>query len=476
MGASITLKVSAGSLKGAQYVIEERTTCVIGRALDCYPCLPDDEAHKTISRYHCLLDLNPPAAIIRDFGSLNGTYINDKKIGQRDKDQSPEEATRRKFREHPLKHGDCIRIGKTVFEVLIKCDDPPPTKAGEKRPALLNTVYDAEAERAPCPPARGTVEEPVAQVSHDPLALVEELLSDANASEQALQAIQGYTLIKELGRGGMGSVYLAQKNQTDQPVALKILLPQVAKDPKVVERFSREIQLTKALNHRNIVQLFEHGNHKGVFFFTLEYCDYGPLKRLMRQHGGTVPLKQALEITLQLLDGLHYAHNLELKQFKLPDGSTTDAHGIVHRDIKPANLLLANYRGKLVAKISDYGLAKNFDMAGLSGLTRTGQIGGTPSFMPRQQVINFKYAKTEVDVWAVAASLYYMLTGCTPRDFPKDKDPWMIVLQEPATPIRVHNPEIPQTIAEVIDEALIDKPIIKIQTAQALKQALQDVM
>lgn len=462
MGATITLKVSAGSLKGAQYVIEERTTCVIGRAPDCYPCLPDDAAHKTISRYHCLLDLNPPAIIIRDFGSLNGTYINDKKIGQRDKDQSPEQATRRKFREHTLKHGDCIRIGKTVFEVLIKTDEPPKPAAPIQPKALPNTVYDATQ-----PPAE-------ADSSHDPMALVEELLNDANASDEALQAIQGYTIIKELGRGGMGSVYLAQKDRTGEQVALKILLPQVAKDPKVVERFTREIQLTKALSHRNIVQLFEHGNHKSVFFFTLEYCDYGPLKRVMRQHGGVVPLDLALNITLQLLDGLHYAHTLELKQFKLPDGSTTDAHGIVHRDIKPANLLLSNQNGKLIAKISDYGLAKNFDMAGLSGLTRTGQIGGTPSFMPRQQVINFKYAKPEVDVWAVAASLYYMLTGCTPRDFPKDKDPWMVVLQEPATPIRVHNPDIPLAIADVIDEALIDKPVIKIQTAQALKQALQD--
>jgi serine/threonine-protein kinase len=92
--------------------------------------------------------------------------------------------------------------------------------------------------------------------------------------------------------------------------------------------------------------------------------------------------------------------------------------------------------------------------------------------MPRQQVINFKYARPDVDVWAAAASLYYMLTGCYPRDFPQDKDPWHIILQTPAVPIRERNAAIAARLAEVIDEALIDRPAIAYQTAAELRAVL----
>jgi len=129
-----------------------------------------------------------------------------------------------------------------------------------------------------------------------------------------------------------------------------------------------------------------------------------------------------------------------------------------------------------VAKISDFGLANAFDRAGLSGQTRTGSTAGTPVFMPRQQVINFKYAQPEVDVWAAAASLYNMVTGVFPRDFPRGKDPWQMVLQSQPVPIRQRNSAIPKRVAEVIDLALVDKPHLHFKTAAAFKQALEDVL
>jgi serine/threonine-protein kinase len=125
-----------------------------------------------------------------------------------------------------------------------------------------------------------------------------------------------------------------------------------------------------------------------------------------------------------------------------------------------------------VAKISDYGLGKAFDTAGLSGHTRTGATAGKPWFMPRQQVINFKYAGAEVDVWAAAACLYNMLTGATPRDFPSGKDVWQAVLELEPVPIRRRDSSIPLRLAEVIDKALIDRPAILFKTAAELKKAL----
>ena len=127
-------------------------------------------------------------------------------------------------------------------------------------------------------------------------------------------------------------------------------------------------------------------------------------------------------------------------------------------------------------KVGDFGLAKAFDTAGLSGQTRTGSIAGTLSFMPRQQIVNFKYAKPEVDVWAMAASLYFMLTGTGPRDFPKGEDPCDVILRTSAIPIRQRNAKIPIKLAQVIDAALIDKPQINIKTAAELRRALEGVI
>lgn len=121
-------------------------------------------------------------------------------------------------------------------------------------------------------------------------------------------------------------------------------------------------------------------------------------------------------------------------------------------------------------------MGKAFDTAGLSGYTRTGTVAGTPVYMPRQQVINFKYAKPDVDVWALAATLYNLLTGLFPRDFKKGVDPWRTVLQSAAIPIRERNAEIPKKLADVIDLALIDQPTITYKTAIEFKRALEAVI
>lgn len=163
---------------------------------------------------------------------------------------------------------------------------------------------------------------------------------------------------------------------------------------------------------------------------------------------------------LQVLDGLDYAHT---------------AKGLVHRDIKPANIFLIVNKGKIVAKLGDYGLGKAFDNAGLSGQTMTGTAMGTPQFMPRQQVLEFKYAQPDVDVWAVAATLYFMLTGTFPRDLTDKVNPMLEILTKPPVPIRNRDAAIPQSLADVIDKALIDNPELHFKSAIAFKQALLSI-
>jgi serine/threonine protein kinase len=291
----------------------------------------------------------------------------------------------------------------------------------------------------------------------DPARIVQHLLDLANRGDESLLAIRGYRVLKELGRGGMGAVYLARHDQTGEQVALKVMLPRIAADDHARQLFLREVDSTRALRHPNVVWLRDAGCSHGTFFFTLEYCDGGSVDQLLKRHGGPLPLAEAAPIILQALDGLDYAHNL----------------GLVHRDLKPHNLFLSGSGPARVAKVGDYGLGKAFDSAGLSGLTCSGAVMGSPSFMPRQQVINFKYARPEVDVWALAASFYHLLTGSPPRDFPAGVDRWLVVLQSDAVPIRRRNPSVLPKLAEVIDRALVDKPAIPFKTAAEFKRALE---
>jgi serine/threonine protein kinase len=203
----------------------------------------------------------------------------------------------------------------------------------------------------------------------------------------------------------------------------------------------------------------------------MEYCEGGTVSDLMRLSGGRLSIHIAVPIVLQVLDGLEYTHKAEISYVKLGNGTFGKGRGLVHRDLKPSNIFLAWADEKVVAKIGDYGLSKAFDIAGLSGQTLSGTKAGTPVFIPRQQVLNFKYAQPDVDIWATAACLYYMLTGTFPRNFTGD-DPFLAVLQTDAVPIRQRDLAIPKPLAEVIDWALVEKPEIYFKSATEFKQAL----
>jgi serine/threonine protein kinase len=293
---------------------------------------------------------------------------------------------------------------------------------------------------------------------------------------ESLLVIPGYSIIKELGRGGMGAVYLAKKVPSETLVALKVILPKVSASEHSREIFLREMENTRALKHENVVQMLDWGFSGRQVFFTLEYCDAGSVDGLMLRHGGRLSIHEAGGILLQALDGLEYAHNANIPYVKLRDGGWGRGRGLIHRDIKPSNIFLSKSENGITVKLGDYGLSKAFDTSGLSGVTQTGEAMGTPQFMPRQQVVNYKYAKPEIDVWAMAASLYNMITGYFPRTFQPGKDKWQTVLREKPVPVRNRDASIPLHLAGVIDLALADQVSLHFKSAASFKMALGEAL
>lgn len=302
-------------------------------------------------------------------------------------------------------------------------------------------------------------------------SLVAAMLRRARAGDPELRAFRDHELVREVGRGAQGVVYLARRTGSGELVALKLMPAGHHAEPSAWFAFRREFSMIRALRHRNIVEYLGSGVSGHGLYLACEYCAGGSLDRLVAQRGGALPVDEAVAITLDVLDGLRYAHEATIPAVHA-GGDRTPARGLVHRDVKPHNILLTGAGSRRVAKLADFGLAKAFEHAGLSGHTRTGAIGGSIPFMPRGQLINYKYAGPEVDVWAAAACLYWMLTGTTPRDFPPGEDPIAVGLRNPVVPVRERLPSVPARVAAVLDAALVDASIT---TADALARALREI-
>jgi pSer/pThr/pTyr-binding forkhead associated (FHA) protein len=468
----VILEFTLGARAGEAIVCVEPTVLVFGRAPDCNPQFPM-EGHEYVSRHHCLVEINPPDARIRELGSLHGTYVNGMLLpGKRPPGTPP--GPNHGFAEVDVADGATVHLttrGQVAFQVRIvtsrKHAEPADGQDEVKRCAWCHR--QVAAERGANRPGMFVCRDCRTNLQ----AIMHDLAGNAQQGAADLQAIRGYRLLEELGHGGMGAVYLARHEQTGQAAAIKLMLPRVAANAPAVAMFQREVRNTMALDHRHVVRLLDHGYARGAFFLVLEYCEGGSVDQLMAQRGGTLPVDEAVEIALQALEGLEYTHQAPIPFVKQKDGTYAPGIGLVHRDLKPANLFLTGWGSSRLVKLGDYGLAKAFDETGLSGGTRTGETAGTWQFMCRPQVIDCKHAGPEVDVWAVAASLYYMLTGHTPRDFRDDQDPWLAVLENDAVPICKRNPCVPPRLAKVIDTALQEEPRIPFQSADALKDSLE---
>jgi formylglycine-generating enzyme required for sulfatase activity/serine/threonine protein kinase len=220
-----------------------------------------------------------------------------------------------------------------------------------------------------------------------------EIIGDVvDDSVEVVDIAARYEIEKTLGKGGMGEVLLATDKRLDRQVAIKRIRGDSSRSKTAVNRFLTEAKAIASLSHPNIVHINDYGRDKEGPFLIMEYVDGGSL--LDRCRDGALPIDQAIELTSQLCDGLAKAHD----------------RGIIHRDIKPANILLTKDG---VPKLSDFGLAKAESTD--TGMTVAGAVLGTLDFMPPEQRRDAALADARSDLWSLAATLYQMVTGESPR-------------------------------------------------------------
>jgi len=277
--------------------------------------------------------------------------------------------------------------------------------------------------------------------------------------ERLARALAGrYSLIRELGQGGMATVYLGTDQKLARRVAIKVLAP-ATRAYLGSDRFQREVLLAAQLSHPHIVPLFEADEADGLLFYVMEYVEGESLQdRISRK--GPLPVEEAIRLTTEVGDALQYAHDT----------------GIIHRDIKPANILLS--RGH--ALVSDFGIAKLVEERGggergeRSSLTGQGIAVGTAEYMSPEQASGDKRVDARSDVYGLAVVLYEMLAGEPP--FTGDSVQAVVarVLGEPLRPIRTLRPSLPAHIERALTRALAKRPGDRPPTARAFIEMLAD--
>lgn len=253
------------------------------------------------------------------------------------------------------------------------------------------------------------------------------------------QTIKGrYRVMRKLGEGGMGTVYLAEQVSIGRRVALKVLHGQYARDEEFVKRFRHEARLAAALNHRNVITVYDFDQaDEGSLFIAMEYVDGKSLSEVVRQEG-PLDVGRAVRLGTQIAEGLGAAHRA----------------GVIHRDIKPENIMVVGEEENI--KLMDFGIARLRDAGTMTRLTRAGVIMGTPAYMSPEQIEGGEISE-KTDIYAFGIVLYEMLSGGVPF---KASTPGAVLvkhLQEAPIGLRKLRREIPSLVERVVMTALEKK-------------------
>ena len=283
-----------------------------------------------------------------------------------------------------------------------------------------------------------------------------DLGSSAPASSEAgtpshVRYFGDYEIIREIARGGTGVVFEARQVSLDRTVALKMILAGQLADDNDVKRFYTEAEAAAKLDHPGIVPIFEVGQHEGQHYFSMGFVEGQSLSQRLTE--GPLPAREAAELIRRVSEAIEYAHQ----------------HGVIHRDLKPANILLDPNNNP---RVTDFGLAKKIQ--GDSGLTSSGQIMGTPSYMPPEQAGGKRgEVGPAADVYALGATLYALMTGRPPFQAATAMDTVLQVFSDEPVPPRRLNPALPRDLETICLKCLEKDPGKRYARAAALGEDLR---
>lgn len=257
-----------------------------------------------------------------------------------------------------------------------------------------------------------------------------------------------YEILRSIGEGGMANVYLGHDKILDRNVAIKILRGDLSNDEKFVRRFQREALSASSLAHPNIVEMYDVGEDDGLYYIVMEYIEGKTLKQLLKKRG-TLTLSEALDIMLQLTDGMAHAH---------------DSY-IIHRDLKPQNIMIKD-DGQI--KITDFGIAMALNS---TQLTQTNSVMGSVHYLPPEQASG-KGCTTKSDIYSMGIIFYELLSGSLPFKGENAVEIALKHMRDPLPSLRDENPAIPQSIENVILRATAKNPKNRYEDAKSMHQDL----
>ncbi len=262
-----------------------------------------------------------------------------------------------------------------------------------------------------------------------------------------------YTLVRELGRGGMATVYLARDLKHDRLVAIKVLRPELAASIGA-DRFLREIQVTARLSHPHILPLYDSGEAEGFLYYVMPYVEGETLADLLEREK-QLSITQSVQIAREVAEGLSLAHS----------------YGLVHRDIKPSNIMLSGGH----AVLADFGIARAISEAGGEKLTQTGMAVGTPAYMSPEQAAGEAQLDARSDIYSLGCVLYEMIVGQIPFTGPTPQAIMARHSLDQVPPPHIMRQTIPDDLEDVILAALAKAPADRFHTAADFVDALTNV-
>ncbi len=264
-----------------------------------------------------------------------------------------------------------------------------------------------------------------------------------------------YHILKRIGEGGMGRVYLGEHVKMNRQCAIKVMSPSLVNDAESSARFGREASNAARIIHPNVAAVFDYGESEGVIYLVMEFVDGEPLSRILKREA-PLGLERAIDIASQIADGLGAAHEL----------------GIVHRDLKPDNILITRTKaGREIAKVVDFGIAKAIQEAEGEGLTRTGHVIGTPEFMSPEQLLGDPI-DARSDLYALGCILHLMLTAAPPLFAPTREQMIKRRLAEEAPTVDELDGAMPESVVNIVARLLARAPNDRYSSAAELKAAL----